>query len=233
MKTKILLKITGELFLSSERSQLSNQYLIALIEQIQKLRDTHQFGIVVGGGNFFRGSIQGKQLGLSAFGGHQIGMLATVMNGLILKDLFNQYAIPATVFCAQYMPEVGQPINQQNIDQSLNAGHVIIFVGGTGNPYFTTDTTAIVRSLQMNACAIWKGTSVDGIYTADPRKNAHATFLPTISYHDALAKQLGIMDTAAYALAQDHALPIRIFNIFLENALINAAHNKQFGSTII
>lgn len=232
MRTKILLKITGELFFNAERSELSNQYLMPIIQQIKQLAGTHQFGIVVGGGNFFRGSIQGKQLGLSAGVGHQIGMLATMMNGLVLKDLLNQHAMPATVFCAQYMPEIGLAMNQEAIDHALQAGHTLIFVGGTGNPYFTTDTTAILRSLQIDACAVWKGTSVDGIYTADPRKNAHATYLPKVSYEQAIIEKLGIMDSAAYALAQEHKKVIRVFNIFLENSLVNAAHNPHFGSTI-
>ncbi|MCX5922563.1 MAG: UMP kinase [Candidatus Dependentiae bacterium] len=231
-KQRILLKLTGEIFLSSDKKSLDAANINALIEQIKTLRATHQFGIVVGGGNFFRGNIQGTALGMTAPVGHQVGMLATMMNGLILKDLLEQQDMPTSLLCAISCPEVGTPISQQTIENALHKDHTLVFTGGTGNPFFTTDTNAVLRSLQINAAAIWKGTNIDGVYDANPRTVAHAQLLKKVSYADALQKRLGIMDATAFALAQQHNQTIRVFNIFTPDALLQATNNQDFGSVI-
>lgn len=229
---KILLKITGEVFISPVTGKIDNSVLIHLIEQIKSLHATHQFGIVMGGGNFFRGSQHGSALGISASVGHQVGMLATMMNALLIKDLFESNAVPAVVLSAIDCPEVGAAISAQTIQAALNAGAIIIFAGGTGNPFFTTDTTAVLRGLQIQADEIWKGTHIDGVYDSDPKNNSSAQFLKRISYHTALEKKLGIMDATAFALAATHQQVLRIFSIFEDNCLIKAATNNNFGSTI-
>jgi uridylate kinase len=211
---------------------LNAQAVNDVIGQMKKLQSTHQFGIVVGGGNFWRGSIQGASLGMQASVGHQVGMLATMMNGLILKDLIAQQGLNPELLSAVPCPEVGASISQQAIDRALHENQVLIFSGGTGNPFFTTDTTAVLRGLQMKAHEIWKGTSVDGVYDSDPRNNPDAQFLSSISFKEALDKNLGIMDATAYALAQQHKQKIRIFNIFATEALIKAAQDSNFGSVI-
>lgn len=230
-KKRILLKLTGEIFLSADRT-LNSANINAVIGQIKKLAHTHQFGIVVGGGNFWRGSIQGTQLGMQAAVGHQVGMLATMMNGLILKDLIAQQGLAPELLTAVPCPEVGASISQQVIDRALNNNQLLIFTGGTGNPFFTTDTTAVLRGLQIQADEIWKGTSVDGVYDADPRKNAQAKLLKSITHTQAMEQNLGIMDATAYALAQQHKQTIRIFNIFAPDAVIKAAQDSNFGSVI-
>ena len=230
-KKKILLKLTGEIFLTEQRT-LTPAHINAIIEQIKQLSSTHQFGIVIGGGNFFRGRDQGVTLGMTASVGHQAGMLATMLNGLILKDLFEQHGIKTTLLCAITCPEVGESISHQAILGAAKNSSIIIFTGGTGNPFFTNDTNAVIRALQIEADEIWKGTNVPGVYDADPKKNAQAKLLKNVSYQEALDLNLGIMDATAFTLAKQHNQPLRIFDIFAENALIKAAHDKQFGSTI-
>jgi uridylate kinase len=230
-KKIVLLKLTGEI-LARNHQNLEADTVIAIADQIKKLADTHYFGIVIGGGNFFRGTKQGNALGITPSVGHQVGMLATMMNGLIVKDLFEQHELPSSLFCAVPSPEIGAPISQQGVKTALAKGHCLIFSGGTGNPFFSTDTTAVLRGLQIDAHEIWKGTLVNGIYDADPKKNAHAQRLPFVTYQKILNDQLGIMDATAIALAQQHNLPIRVFNIFENEALLKAAHNDSFSSIV-
>ncbi|BDC34675.1 uridylate kinase [Candidatus Dependentiae bacterium Noda2021] len=231
-KKKILLKLTGEIFISPESGKLSNSALLNVINQIIHLRDTHIFGIVIGGGNFFRGTQQGTALGISPSVAHQVGMLATMMNALLIKDLFETHNLPATVLSAVDCPEVGPAISLQTISQALEQEKTIVFAGGTGNPFFTTDTNAILRGLQMEAQEIWKGTHIDGVYDSDPAKNKSAQLIKQVSYATALEKKLAIMDATAFALAATHHQVVRIFSIFEDDALIKAARNPQFGSTI-
>lgn len=231
-RTRILLKITGEILLSPDKHTLDGRQLALLAQQIYGLRDTHYFGIVIGGGNFFRGSKHGKALGITPSVGHQIGMLATMMNGLIVKDVLEKNGINSIIFCAVPTSEVGIPISNQGIQSALETSTCMVFTGGTGNPFFTTDTTAVLRGLQINAQEVWKGTSVDGVYTGDPKLDPHATRITSISYKEVLSKRLGIMDATAIALAQEHKLSIKVFDIFQQDALLKAAQDKQFGSVI-
>jgi uridylate kinase len=232
-KKRVLLKVTGEVFLNTDNKELSATHFNKLIPQLHTLRTTHQFGIVIGGGNIFRGSSQGKILGIHAAAAHQAGMLATMMNGIFIKNLFDQQGINSLIFCAMPCPEVGVSIAQQELDNALDNNILPIFTGGTGNPFFTTDTNAVLRSLQMNAQVIWKATNVGGVYTSDPRQHCDAQHLPRLTYQQALQMELQIMDQAAFAMAQQHKQKIRVFNVFSKDALIQAAHDEHFGSTIL
>lgn len=229
MKThkRILLKITGSAFTTK-----SHGFITTVINQIKRLSTTHQFGIVVGGGNFFRGDQHGKALQLTPSIGHHIGMLATMMNGLMLYDLATQAQMPTTLFCALSCSQIGTPLAPETVHDALHNNHLLIFSGGIGTPFFTTDTTAVIRGLQMGAQQVWKATSVDGIYDANPADNPQARLLKTVTYADAYNKQLAIMDKTAYTLAAEHAMPIRVFNLFAENALEQAASDIHFGSII-
>jgi uridylate kinase len=230
-KKKILLKLTGEIFISKDRT-FTLDHAHAIIRQIKQLCHNYQIGIVIGGGNFFRGTKQSTEFGIQPTFGHYIGMLATAMNGLIIRDLCEQANLSATLFCALTCPEIGTPISQQSIANALKIHDCLIFSGGTGSPFVTTDTNAIIRSLQLGAHEIWKGTGVDGIYDDDPARNKQAHLIKRISFHDVLKKKLEIMDATAFTLAAQHNQTIRIFNIFTDNALIHAAHDTNFGSTI-
>jgi len=232
VRQTILLKVTGEILKDRSSDQLNPSMVRDLARQIKELVSSFRFALVIGGGNFFRGSKQGKQLGLHASVGHQIGMLATMMNGLIIKDIFEQEGIASILFCAVPSAEIGNPISHQSITKALLSDNCPIFTGGTGNPFFTTDTTAVLRGLQIGANAVWKGTNTDGIYDADPRANPSANFLSRVSYQEALQNRLGIMDGTAFALAKEHHLEIRVFNIFSHDALLRAARDSTFGSTV-
>ena len=175
-KKRILLKLTGEAFISTANHSLNPTLVNDLFLQIKQLSDRYQFGIVIGGGNFFRGKQHGKLMGVTQPVGDQIGMLATLMNGLMVKDLLEQHNVRASLYSAITCPEMASSISQQAIENALLQDQVIIFAGGTGNPFFSTDTTAVLRSLQINASEIWKASHIDGVYSADPKKDTGAHF---------------------------------------------------------
>ncbi len=231
-KKRILLKLTGEAFLATDKKTLCPDTIQSIIKQIKQLTSDHLFGIVVGGGNFFRGSNEGKQLGMTPSSAHQVGILATMLNGIILKDLLAQHDIATTIFCAIECPPAGEPISQQGVIASVKKEQTMVFTGGTGNPFFTTDTNAVLRGLQIQADQIWKGTKVDGVYNKDPEQHTDATLFKKLTYKEALNKNLHIMDPPALALAEQYKQSIRIFNIFEPNALVKAASDPTFGSTI-
>lgn len=226
-KQRILLKLTGTLLDPQHATLIRN-----VLENLITLQETHQLGIVIGGGNFFRGREHGASLGLRPAAGHTVGMLATMMNGVILKDLMSQKGIRARLLTALTCDAVAHTIRQDAIDDACAADEVIIFAGGTGNPFFTTDTNAIMRALQMQADAVWKATTIDGIYTNDPRVDANATILKHLTHQNAIERAVGIMDTTALTLAQEHRIPIRVFTLFETNALLKAAQSPNIGSII-
>lgn len=230
-KKKILLKLTGLIF-NNTNGEFCAEYGAAIATQIKQLEKTHQFGIVVGGGNLFRGGEQSSKLGISPSTGHTIGMLATAINGLLLRDIFEHHGVACELLCALPMPTIGNLITQQSLAHALNDHKTIIFVGGTGNPFFTTDTNAVLRAIQLSANELWKGTSVDGIYTKDPKKYNDAQRIAHISFSQALIQNIEIMDRTAYTMAEQFSKQIRVFNIFSTDALLQAAHNRNFGSTI-
>jgi len=232
---KVIIKISGELFNqkgTGTHAYVNKDLMHSLVEQIKTISKTHRVGMVVGGGNFFRGCYASKELGLRQTTADAIGMLATVMNGLVLQEFFQNADIPSVVLSSVIMPSVAQPMQQSIIDEALNAGKCLIFVGGTGNPYFTTDTNAVVRGLQMGAQEVWKATKVDYIYDADPQVNKNARPLKQITYTAVLEQNLKVMDLTAVTLAQEHHMTIRVFNLFAPNALVTVTQNSEFGSTI-
>ncbi len=232
-KKNILLKITGELLLASDKQSENSLLIRSLAQQIKALASSHYFAIVIGGGNFFRGNNQGKALGITSNTSHYVGMFATIMNGLLITDIFQQEGLITTLLSALSIPEVGLPISPHTIECAMRTTNTIVFAGGTGNPFFTTDTAAILRGLQIKADEVWKGTIVDAIYDADPKKVLHAQQIKKISHQEVLNKNLAFMDTTAITLAQEHCMPIRVFNIFQPNALITAASDISFGSIVI
>ncbi len=226
----IVLKLTGEI-IQHTSAGLDATLLEDIARQIKLLRATHQFGIVMGGGNFFRGAQHGTEI--SAQVGHYVGMLATMMNGLIIQDIFERAGISTALFSAITCEEVGFSLSPQNIANGLHDKDCLIFAAGTGNPFFTTDTTAVLRTLQLNADELWKGTKVDGVYLTDPQKDPSAQIVKRLTYHEALAKRLQVMDLSAFALAEQYKVRTRVFNIFTKDALLQAATIPTFGSTIV
>ena len=227
----VLIKLSGEIF-SDSNGQLSAEAAHQLIAQIKKIIPTHHVSIVIGGGNFFRGSIQGRLLGLRATAAHYIGMHATVLNGLALQELMAQQGIEALLLAPNRIYGAASALEPAVITQAKKNNTPIIFVGGTGIPFVTTDTAAVMRALQVGAPLVLKATNVDGVYNKDPRKNPDAQLLTRVSYHDALVSKLGIMDATALTLAQEHNLKIKVLSMHAADGLINALHNDAYGSTI-
>lgn len=231
LKKKILLKITGELLVDDE-GNYSSSALIDVINQIKKLENSYQFGIVIGGGNLFRGGKDSLRLGISAQVGHQLGMIGTIMNGVMMHELLHVHGLETVHMSALLCPQIATFFNTQQLAAAISEGKIVIFSGGNGNPFFTTDTTAMLRGLQMNAEEIWKATKINGVYTKDPHKSKDAELLKNISYAFALENRLEIMDATAFTFGQQYNQRIRIFNIYEPNALLQAAHDKNFGSLI-
>lgn len=239
-KEAVLIKLSGEALKNGpvEASQpagavICDAFVRGLVAQLKILTQSHVVGIVVGGGNFFRGGQEGKRLQLQSVTADSVGMLATVMNGLILRDYVQASGIACSLMSAYPIAGVVDAVGHEEIVNARNEGKVMIFVGGTGNPFFTTDTAAIVRALQIGACVVWKATDVDFVYDADPAINPEAKPLKTVTYDQALEKKLKVMDLSAFALAREHGLTIRVFNVFASDALLNVAKNKDFGSTVL
>jgi uridylate kinase len=232
MQKLVLLKITGEFLRNENKDIVDSSYIRGLARQIKSLRSSHYFGIV-GGGNFFKGSREGDKLGMSPETADYVGMLATVMNGIILQDIFGQEGLDAKLFSAFDCPNVASTISPQELKFGLRASDCMIFAGGIGNPFFTTDTAAIVRAIQIGAHEVWKATKVDGVYTEDPRINSQAKRIPVITFAEALDRHIGVMDETAFALAKEHKLPIKIFSLFAPDSLIMAAKQTSFGSMVI
>ncbi|OGT35258.1 MAG: hypothetical protein A3F11_11210 [Gammaproteobacteria bacterium RIFCSPHIGHO2_12_FULL_37_14] len=230
---RILLKLSGEIFL--DKNELSIKLVDSIAKQILKLQDKFYFAIVIGGGNFFRGSKDSQALNLSPAYGHYVGMLATVMNGLILSDCFQKNNLDCKMLSALPSPFICETLSQNEIENSIAQNKTIIFSGGNGTPYFSTDTTAVVRALQFGAKEVWKCTTTDGIYDKDPALYKNAKFYSKITYKEALDQRLKIMDFSAFSLAQEHSLKIRVFNIFEKNSLIKMADSMisdKFGTTV-
>ena len=190
-----------------------------------------EIGVVVGGGNFFRG-IQGADKGIERARADSIGMLATVMNALALEQAIEMQGQSARALSAVAMPSLCQPFSRQAALNHLAKGRVTILAGGTGNPFFTTDTGAALRAAELSADAVMKATQVDGIYSADPKKDPHATRYQEISHDQAISENLAIMDTAAFALARENKIPIIVFSIH-EAGAISAALQGQGRFTLV
>lgn len=233
----LLIKISGELFSyrhqkSQEKPALDKDLIKNIIDQIKALSKNHKIGLVLGGGNFFRGASDRKIIGLHQTAAHSVGMLSTIVNGIILQDLLTQGDVASVLLSAFPCPNIAEPLSQNSIDNAFMQKKCIIFVGGTGNPFFTTDTNAVLRGLQIEASEVWKATKVDGIYEEDPEVNKDAKLYQTISFQEVLNKKLNVMDQTAITLAQENNLPIRVFNLFTPDAFHKALENPEFGSRI-
>lgn len=229
---KILLKISGELFSSTKHGTLDLAVVNPLIEQIKELQKTHQFGLVIGAGNFFRGTKADGCLKLSRTTADLVGMLGTIMNGVMLQDIFEQHGIKTTILSAIHIPEIGRGVNNHRINDAFANNSLIIFAGGTGMPFMTTDTTAVIRALQIGADELWKATKVDYLYDKDPVESLDAKPIYNCTHQEVLFKKLRAMDLTALTLAAENKLTLRLFNLFASNALIHVAKDGNFGSTI-
>jgi len=190
-----------------------------------------EIGIVIGGGNIFRG-VQGLAKGISKVSGDYMGMLATVINSIAFQNVLETYGVQTRLQSAIKMEQIAEPLIRRRAIRHLEKGRIVIFGAGTGNPYFTTDTAAVLRAIEIEADAILKGTRVDGVYDSDPEKNPDAKMYDKISYNDVIEKNLKIMDQTAFTLCKENNLPIRVFNILVEGNLKKILLDENLGTLI-
>jgi len=229
---RILLKLSGEALMGPEAFGYDAGTMAGIVAQIREVLDLGvQVGIVVGGGNLFRGAT-GALAGMNRATADSMGMMATVMNALALKDALEAAGIDARVQTAVSIGHVGEPFERDAAVRHLQAGRVVIFGGGTGNPFFTTDTASALRGAEIGADLMLKATKVDGVYTADPKKDPKATRYETLNFDEAIAKNLGVLDTAAFALCREQGLPLAVFSIFKPGALKRVVMGENEGTRV-
>ncbi|GGB01611.1 UMP kinase [Agarivorans gilvus] len=229
---RILLKLSGEALMGDEGFGIDPKVLDRMALEIKELVELGiQVGLVIGGGNLFRGEGLAKA-GMNRVVGDHMGMLATVMNGLAMRDALHRNFVNARLMSAIELNGVCDSYNWADAISNLKAGKVVIFSAGTGNPFFTTDSAACLRGIEIEAEAVLKGTKVDGVYTADPVKDPAATLYRELDYQEVLEKELKVMDLAAFTLARDHSLPIRVFNMNKPGSLKNVVMGVDEGTTI-
>jgi uridylate kinase len=228
---RILLKLSGEALMGDDAYGINRDTITNIVEQVKEIVDLGvEVGIVIGGGNIFRG-VAPAAAGMDRATADYMGMLATVMNALALQDAMRHIGVEARVQSALGI-EFVEPYVRAKALRALEKGRVVIFGAGTGNPFFTTDTAAALRGMEIDADIVLKATKVDGIYTADPKKDSKATLYETVSFDEAIAKNLKVMDATAFTLCRDQKLPIAVFNIFKTGALKRVIMGEKEGTRV-
>ncbi|MBT2162540.1 UMP kinase [Zobellia sp. KMM 6746] len=229
---RILLKLSGEALMGEKQYGIDSKRLAEYAEEIKDVAAKGvEVAIVIGGGNIFRG-LTGAATGMDRVQGDHMGMLATVINGLALQSALEMQGVQTRLQSAIQINEVAEPFIRRRAMRHLEKGRVVIFGGGTGNPYFTTDSAAVLRAIEIEADVILKGTRVDGIYTSDPEKDKNATKFDTISFADVLLKGLKVMDTTAFTLSQENELPIVVFDMNKTGNLMKLVEGENIGTVV-
>ncbi|HBO5682860.1 UMP kinase [Pseudomonas aeruginosa] len=229
---RILLKLSGEALMGSEEFGIDPKVLDRMVLEIGQLVGIGvQVGLVIGGGNLFRGAAL-SAAGMDRVTGDHMGMLATVMNGLAMRDALERSNIPALVMSAISMVGVTDHYDRRKAMRHLGGGEVVIFSAGTGNPFFTTDSAACLRAIEIDADVVLKATKVDGVYTADPFKDPNAEKFERLTYDEVLDRKLGVMDLTAICLCRDQNMPLRVFNMNKPGALLNIVVGGAEGTLI-
>ena len=229
---RIILKVSGEALAGEKGTGINPEVIKHLAEEIKSVHDMGvEIGIVCGGGNMWRGET-GANLGMERAQADYMGMLATIMNGLALQDGLENLGVPTRVQTSIEMRQIAEPYIRRKAVRHLEKGRVVIFGGGTGNPYFSTDTTAALRAAEINADIIFKATNVDGVYTSDPKKDKNATKFDEITYIDVLNKKLNVMDSTATSLCMDNNIPILVFDINKKGNLLKAVKGETIGTIV-
>lgn len=229
---RILLKLSGEALMGSRQYGIDPSRLAEYADEIKKIVDKGiEVAIVIGGGNIFRG-VAGASNGIDRVQGDYMGMLATVINGLALQSAIEAIGVQTRLLTAIKMEQVAEPFIKRRAVRHLEKGRVVIFGSGTGNPYFTTDTAAVLRAIEVGAEVILKGTRVDGIYSSDPEKNKDATKFDSITYKDVMNKGLKVMDLTAFALSQENNLPIVVFDMNTKGNLEKVVSGENIGTKV-
>lgn len=229
---RILLKLSGESLEGDKEYGIDENRLMEYAQQIKEIAQKGvQVGIVIGGGNIFRG-LSGAQRGFDRVKGDYMGMMATVINSLALHSAFESIGQSSRLFTSIRMEPIGEYFNPLHIQQAFEKGQIVIISGGTGNPFFTTDTAAALRANEIKAEILLKGTRVDGVYTADPEKDPQATKFTEISFDEVIDKELKVMDLTAFTLCKDNKMPIYVFDMDTTGNLLKVVEGKNIGTLV-
>ncbi len=229
---RILLKLSGEALMGDDADGLNRATIVRMVREVQEVTALGcEVAVVIGGGNIFRG-VAGGAVGMDRATADYMGMLATVMNSLALADTMRQEGMTARVMSALSIDQVVEPYVRPKALQYLEEGKVVVFAGGTGNPFFTTDTAAALRGAEIGAQIMLKATKVDGVYTADPKKDPTATRYATLTFDEAIGRNLAVLDATAFALCRDQKLPIKVFSIFKPGALKRVVLGEDEGTLV-
>ncbi len=229
---RVLLKLSGEVLMGQSGYGIDPDTINRLASELIEVRDSKvDLAIVIGGGNIFRGNM-GTASGMDRASADYMGMMATVMNAIALQDALERQGAKVRVISALHVKEVAEPYIRRRAVRHLEKGRILIFASGTGNPYFTTDTAASLRAMEINADVVLKGTKVDGVYTADPVKVPSATRYDTLTFTEALTKQLGVMDATAMSLCRDNQMPIVVFDVTTQGQMLKAVMGESVGTTV-
>ncbi|MBE50652.1 MAG: UMP kinase [Flavobacteriales bacterium] len=229
---RILLKLSGEALMGSKEYGIDSDRLSQYASEIKEIvNDGVQVAIVIGGGNIYRG-IQSEGAGFDRVQGDYMGMLATIINGMALQSALEKINVETRLLTAIRMEQVAEPFIRRKSTRHLDKGRVVIFGGGTGNPYFTTDTAAALRAIEIESDIILKGTRVDGIFTSDPEKDPTASMYSNISFDEVFQKELNVMDLTAFTLCKENNLPIRVFNMNVKGNLMKVCLGDNIGTIV-
>lgn len=230
---RVLLKLSGEALMGEQEFGISSEVITSYAKQIKDIVDLGvEVSVVIGGGNIFRG-LSGAAQGVDRVTGDHMGMLATVINSLALQNSIEKLGVPTRVQTAIEMPKIAEPFIKRKAQRHLEKGRVVIFGAGTGNPYFTTDTAAALRAIEMNTEVVLKATKVDGIYDKDPVKYSDAVKYDTVTYTEVLNKNLQVMDATAISLCRENKLPIIVFNSLVEGNIKKVIMGENIGTTVV
>jgi uridylate kinase len=229
---RVLLKLSGEALAGDKGFGFDFDVMNRMAAEVTSLAEVGAtVGLVFGGGNIVRGS-QLAKVGMDRVGADYMGMLGTVINALALQDVLERKGVETRVMTAIRMEELAEPFIRRRALRHFEKGRIVIFAAGTGNPYFSTDTAAVLRAIQIKADVIIKATSVDGVYSADPKKDTKAKFYPEISYRDVILEQLGVMDQTAITLCSENKLPLIVLNINRQGAVVAATRGERIGTLV-
>ena len=229
---RILLKVTGEIFAGAQNFGIDGKTVKAFAQEIKEVKEMGcELAMVVGGGNIFRGAVA-SEIGMDRASADTMGMLATVINSLALQDALEHLGVSTRVLSAIEMRQVAEPYIRRRATRHLEKGRVVIFAGGTGNPYFTTDTTASLRAMEVGAEVILKATKVEGVFDADPVKFANATKFEEVTYIEVLNRELKVMDSTAISLCMDNNLPIIVFNLMEKGNIKRVVSGEAIGTLV-
>lgn len=229
---RALVKVSGESLAGDQGFGIEPELVDRLVLEVEKVHEAGvRLGLVVGGGNIVRGAAASER-GMDRVSADYMGMLATVINALAFQDALERHGVESRVMTAIRMEQLAEPYIRRRALRHLEKGRVVIFAGGTGNPYFSTDTAAVLRAMEMDADVILKATKVDGVYSADPVRVPDAKFLPDLTYREVINKELAVMDAAAVSLCRDNGLPVIVLNIRKPGAILAALRGERIGTLV-